>query len=579
MHEVSTGLRGAREVPTPARHVPLPQPVGSAAGSVVGPVHDPLEREAERLAGLLVPEHVRPSPGGTGTDLEVFGSRLGLDLSRVRVHSGTSAEAAAASVGAGAFTVGDQVVLGRSDRSGDAPGRRRLLAHELAHVAQHQQGRGRGAAGPVLRRQPLPGTADLERELLENERKSADRSLPQAELLRLGAERDALLARYRAAAGGGTAAPEPAGGAGAAPGPSAGPGAGPGAAPDAAARAGGEQVVPVGVTYEIVAPLAYAPPSGPGPGTDLDPDAAGEVLPYATGALSSAGLSTLRYVDPLPGSGAPGAPNVYTRFVHPGAGELRPRLDQAGDIGERIKGFEYFRRKGVQPGDLSRLAARLKAGGVGALTAEEAALLRVVTSAHAVENATAVSPLISLTELEPTAENLKLLPPVARSRTYVVRVRIDPKDVVRVNEILARTGKAGLAAEQEVLVALDLAAGAGPRGPEILSVTANQAEGAPLAGAVGKGLRFAGKALLVLGAALTTAEVVTARGPGRRETQGRAAGSFVGGTALAAFGTGVVVGLGVATGGVALVLIGLGLGVAGAVGGGAVGGRIGRAFD
>ncbi|MFG2298931.1 DUF4157 domain-containing protein [Streptomyces sp. NPDC048603] len=557
MHHVSTPRRAAGMTLPP----PLP------ARPVVGPAHDPLEREADLLAGQLVAER---GSGGPGTDLQVFGSRLGLDLSRVRVHTGTPAEAAAASVRAGAFTVGDQVVLGRPYRAGDATGRRRLLAHELAHVAQHQQGRGRAGDGPVLRRQPLPGTAEVERELLENERRLSDQSLPREELLRLGRERDALLARYRAAAGGGTA-PEPAAGTARQPG-------GAPMAPDAAAaRPGGEQVVPVGVTYEIVEPLAYAPPSGGGPGSG--PDVAGAVLPYAPGGLSATGLSALRYVDPLPGSGAPGAPNVYTRYVHPGLGELRPRLYQDVDIPKRMEAFELFERRGARFGDLSRLSARLRSGGVGALTAEEAALLKAVTYAHAVENATAASPVISLTELEPTAENAKLLPPSVRTRTYVVRVRIDPNDVIRVNEILRRTGQPALAAEREILVAVDLAAGAGPRGPEILSITANQAGGAPLAGALGKGLRFAGKALMVIGAALAVGEVVTAQGPGRRETQGRAAGSFVGGTALAAFGTGLVVGLGVATGGVALVLIGLGLGVAGAVGGGALGGRIGRAFD
>ncbi|MFI9329596.1 hypothetical protein ACIGZJ_18870 [Kitasatospora sp. NPDC052868] len=235
--------------------------------------------------------------------------------------------------------------------------------------------------------------------------------------------------------------------------------------------------------------------------------------------------------------------------------------------------------RAVDYGQLSRLSAKLRAGGVSALTQEEAALLQTVTRIHArVHGATPSSPLLSLTELEPAA-GVKVLPPVATQRLYVVRVRIDPNDVIRVNEILRRTGQIGLAAEQEVVVALDLAAGSGARGPEILSITANQAKGAPLAGAAGTALRFVGRALVVVGAGLAVREVVTAEGANRRETQGRAAGSFVGATALGAFGAGLCVGLGIATGGIALALCGLGFGLAGALGGGALGGRIGRAFD
>ncbi|MFF2040055.1 DUF4157 domain-containing protein [Kitasatospora sp. NPDC058170] len=503
----------------------------------------------------------------TASDHAFFEPRLGIDLSRVRLHTGPTADAAVDAVRAKAFTVGEDIVLGSRHWSPGAAADRRLLAHELVHVAQHRRARSATAAGPTLRRQPATAE-DLGRRILENERKLADQSLAPEELRRLNAERDELLDQYRSTARGGSpAAPRTA--------PAAAPTAAPTGAARPAAQSVEEQVIPVGVTYEVVRPLAYAQPSGPGSDQDLPP----WVAPYLSGASTAAGQGVQRYVDPLPGNVAPGTSNVFTRFVGPGRGELRPRLGQAGDFAEGAEAFEQFKLRGVDYGQLSRLSAKLRAGGVSALTQEEAALLRTVTQIHAtVHGATPSSPLLSLTELEPAAA-VKALPPVATQRLYVVRVRIDPNDVIRVNEILKRTGRIGLAAEQEVVVALDLAAGSGARGPEILSITANQAKGAPLAGAAGTALRFVGRALVVVGAGLAVHEVVTAEGPNRRETQGRAAGSFVGATALGAFGAGLCVGLGIATGGIALALCGLGFGLAGALGGGAIGGRIGRAFD
>ncbi len=67
-------------------------------------------------------------------------SRLGYDFSDVRVHSGATAAAAAQSLQARAFTVGNRVVLGSNSGAATGPSRQRLLAHELVHVVQ-QTGR------------------------------------------------------------------------------------------------------------------------------------------------------------------------------------------------------------------------------------------------------------------------------------------------------------------------------------------------------------------------------------------------------------------------------------------------------
>lgn len=64
---------------------------------------------------------------------EELGTRLGADLSTVRLHTGSSARASAAALGARAYTAGEHVVIG-----GGAD--KQTLAHELAHVIQQRRG-------------------------------------------------------------------------------------------------------------------------------------------------------------------------------------------------------------------------------------------------------------------------------------------------------------------------------------------------------------------------------------------------------------------------------------------------------
>lgn len=118
----------------------------------------------QRLAGnqavnhLIAQRRMAPSPGvedvtrgdiddvlrGGGKPLDAplkakAEGALGMDLSHVRVHTGTDASASAASLSAKAYTVGRDVVVGEG---GNTP---ETLLHELKHVQQQ-------AAGPV------PGT-------------------------------------------------------------------------------------------------------------------------------------------------------------------------------------------------------------------------------------------------------------------------------------------------------------------------------------------------------------------------------------------------------------------------------------
>lgn len=84
-----------------------------------------------------------------------FEPRLGRDLGSVRVHADEKAADSASSIGAHAYAAGEHVVLGKGQQAA-TPGGRRLLAHELAHVAQQ------GGEARTVHRFPIhaPATAD-----------------------------------------------------------------------------------------------------------------------------------------------------------------------------------------------------------------------------------------------------------------------------------------------------------------------------------------------------------------------------------------------------------------------------------
>ena len=77
-----------------------------------------------------------------------FEPRLGQDLGQVRVHRDADAQAAAQAIQAQAFTFGQHIGFASGRFEPGSQQGRRLLAHELAHVAQPY------IAGPRVRRQP-----------------------------------------------------------------------------------------------------------------------------------------------------------------------------------------------------------------------------------------------------------------------------------------------------------------------------------------------------------------------------------------------------------------------------------------
>jgi len=81
--------------------------------------------------------HGRPLEPALRQDME---QRLGYDLSRVRVHTGSDAGRSARDVNAHAYTVGHDIVFGPGRYAPGRPSGRRLIAHELTHVVQQSGG-------------------------------------------------------------------------------------------------------------------------------------------------------------------------------------------------------------------------------------------------------------------------------------------------------------------------------------------------------------------------------------------------------------------------------------------------------
>lgn len=141
----------------------------------IGDAHDPLEHEADAVADRVMrmqnpapssataeqisrtsvgpARHAHEAPAvvhdvlrspGRPLDAAVrayFEPRFGHDFSRVTIHSGTGASAAARAVSAKAFTVGSDVVFGENQYAPGTNSGQRLLAHELSHVVQQSSGR------------------------------------------------------------------------------------------------------------------------------------------------------------------------------------------------------------------------------------------------------------------------------------------------------------------------------------------------------------------------------------------------------------------------------------------------------
>ncbi len=75
-------------------------------------------------------------------------SRLGHDFGDVRIHTDSQAAASAKSVGAQAYTVGNDVVFGSGHYDPATASGQRTIAHELTHVVQQKAGPVDGTPAP-----------------------------------------------------------------------------------------------------------------------------------------------------------------------------------------------------------------------------------------------------------------------------------------------------------------------------------------------------------------------------------------------------------------------------------------------
>ncbi len=153
----------------------------------IGASNDPLEMEADRLADQVLAAPTHPTVGGTlpriqrnagqasgrigeeapaSVDRVLAGSgsrlpnpvrqdmeqRFGHDFSKVRVHSGATAEQSARDVNAHAYTVGQDIVFAKGRYAPGTIEGRRLLAHEMAHVVQQTRTGSAAVAAPLLQK-------------------------------------------------------------------------------------------------------------------------------------------------------------------------------------------------------------------------------------------------------------------------------------------------------------------------------------------------------------------------------------------------------------------------------------------
>jgi hypothetical protein len=109
-----------------------------------------VQRKAERDDNGVAAdadEHLGRAASGTGAPLPdllraQFESSLGADLSGVRVHTDGTSQAAAQSVGARAYTVGNDIHFNAGQFDPSSTAGQHLLAHEVAHTVQQRGGAG-----------------------------------------------------------------------------------------------------------------------------------------------------------------------------------------------------------------------------------------------------------------------------------------------------------------------------------------------------------------------------------------------------------------------------------------------------
>jgi hypothetical protein len=106
-----------------------------------------LQRKTRDASGVTegAEQAVASASSGSGDPLpepimRKFESSLGADLSSVRIHTGAESQAAATSVGARAYTIGQDIHFGAGQYDPSSGAGQHLLAHEVAHTVQQLGG-------------------------------------------------------------------------------------------------------------------------------------------------------------------------------------------------------------------------------------------------------------------------------------------------------------------------------------------------------------------------------------------------------------------------------------------------------
>lgn len=135
----TAGVR--RSVDRNARHEPQTAERKAAAKQIQRSLTAWRDRAAETKTVQRKPQIPSgagsPLPAGVQAKME---GKLGADLSSVKIHTGGDSERASEGLNAKAFTVGSNVHFGTGQFDPSSKEGEKLLAHELTHVVQGQQG-------------------------------------------------------------------------------------------------------------------------------------------------------------------------------------------------------------------------------------------------------------------------------------------------------------------------------------------------------------------------------------------------------------------------------------------------------
>ena len=153
-----------------------------------------LQRKADGAAGESLgeagPSRVQAGPrveaalssGGLplpASELSFFESRLGRDLSSVRIHDDGLAADASREVAARAFTHGRDIFFGSGHWSPGTAQGRRLLSHELVHVLQQTPAVKRKAIAPGAIAEPSSAARMIQRDACEDLQKDVQGAVPR----------------------------------------------------------------------------------------------------------------------------------------------------------------------------------------------------------------------------------------------------------------------------------------------------------------------------------------------------------------------------------------------------------------